>query len=325
MRYCVVDDHCIGRTRDRLPSGDLLIADAVGAGCANRRDDVLVVQSLLNVAYARIRVPSRIIPVDGVLGGDTHAALLHFQRARLGGGDGRVEPASRTLAQLNAVAAGPPRCAGSTRAAAEASPLEMALEAATLARRWAGAARAHLEDVRPRSAGGHRVRPSADRLRTVNTHFHLDRDAAGAPRAVAALIDVFGRIEGVLDDATGVFRESGPLAGSAVVEAPLGAFHAADPGLRAITFRPGFTACGPNTRAAVVLHACAHFVGDAGEIAHFALEFPAPDGAPHERGACNYRDLGPAEALRNASSYAAFAIHAATGSDQRFGARDTRL
>jgi hypothetical protein len=61
------------------------------------------------------------------------------------------------------------------------------------------------------------------------------------------------------------------------------------------------------------------------EIAHYALEFPAPDGAPHERGARNYCELMPAEALCNASSYAAFAVHAATGGDQRFGARDTHL
>jgi hypothetical protein len=33
----------------------------------------------------------------------------------------------------------------------------------------------------------------------------------------------------------------------------------------------------------------------------------------------------PAEALCNASSYAAFAVHAATGGDQRFGARNTHL
>src|SRR5262249_59729103 len=110
-----------------------------------------------------------------------------------------------------------------------------------------------------------------------------------------------------------------------VVEAPLGALSVEDPALCTITFRPGFAGCGPNTRAALILHSCAHFVGEADEIEHFALEVPAPEGAPHERGGRNYRELTPAEALRNASSYAAFAIHAATGSDQRFGARDTRL
>jgi hypothetical protein len=322
MRYCVVDDRCIGRTTEGRPSDDLLIADAVGPGCANRRDDVLVVQSLLNVAYARIRVPSRTIPVDGVIGLETHAALLHFQRDQVGGGDGRVEPAGRTLVRLNAVAAGPPRSSGTARAASLPSPLALALDAAALARRWAGEARKHVAALLESS--GH-TRRRSDRLATLNTHFHLDRDASGTRGSITRVVEVFTRIEQVLDAAADIFREGAPLVGSPVVEAPLGALHSPDAGNRAITFRPGLTSYGPNTRAALVLHACAHFVGDTDEIEHFALEFPPPDGAPHERGSRNYRELAPAEALRNAASYAAFAIHAATGSDQRFGARDTRL
>src|SRR4029453_7975120 len=170
MRYCVVDDRCIGRTTEGRPSGDLLIAADVGPGCPNRRDDVLVVQSLLNVAYARIRVPSRTIAVDGIVGSETNAALLHFQRAHFGRGDGRVEAAGRTLARLharaagsprahcgrgpgrveaagrtlarlNAVAAGPPRTSGTARAASLPSPLDLVLDAAAHARRWAGDAR----------------------------------------------------------------------------------------------------------------------------------------------------------------------------------------
>jgi peptidoglycan hydrolase-like protein with peptidoglycan-binding domain len=318
MRYCVVDDRCIGRTMEGRPSGDLLIAADVGAGCPNRRDDVLVVQSLLNVAYARIRVPSRTIAVDGIVGSETNAALLHFQRAHFGGGDGRVEAAGRTLARLNAVAAGPPRRSGTARAASLPSPLDLALDAAALARRWAADARAHLVPLLDAST----LRRRMD-LATVNTHFHLDRDVSGGREAVSRMLEVFARIEQVLAAAADVFREGATLIGSPVVETPLGAFDAADPGRRAITFRPGLTSYGPNTRAALILHACTHFVGD--EIEHFALEFPAPDGAPHERGSRNYRELTPAEALCNAASYTAFAIHAATGSDQRFGARDTRL
>jgi hypothetical protein len=321
MRYCVVDERCIGRTREQQPSADLLIADAVGGGCSNRRDDVLVVQSLLNVAYARIRVPPRTIPVDGAFGADTHAALIHFQRAQLGGGDGRVEPGGRTLRRLNAVAAGPPRTAGTARAASVATPLELALDSARLARGWAAEARAHLHAVLSSSS---RRSGIPGRLDTVNTHFHLDRDLAGALAAIQRLLDVFSRMEQVLDGAGDVLREA-PMAGSSLVESPLGALRASDAALRAITVRPGFARCGPNTRAALLLHACAHFVGDTDEIGHFALEFPAPDGAPHEHGGRNYRELTPAEALRNAASYAAFAIHAATGSDQRFGARDIRL
>lgn len=321
MKYCVVDDRGIGRTRAERPSGDLLIADAVGAGCPNRRDDVLVVQSLLNVAYARVRVPQRTIPVTGVVDPTTQAAIVQFQQTQLGGGDGRIDPGGVTLGRLNAVAAGPPRCAPSARDSSVPSPIAAALDATPLARGWTIDARAHLELL----VASRTLARSSCRLATVNTHFHLDRDAGGTRDAISRLIEVFGRIEGVLDAAAEVFREGGPMVESPVVEAPLGALHATDPVLRTITFRPGFAECGRNTRAALILHACAHFVGDADEIAHYALEFPAPDGAPHERGARNYCELTPAEALCNASSYAAFAVHAATGGDQRFGARNTYL
>jgi hypothetical protein len=325
MRYCVVDDRAVAHTTDRRPAGDLAIADAVGLGCTNRRDDVLVVQSLLNVAYARIRVPSRTIPVDGLVGQQTHAAILHFQRDQVGGaGGGRVEPAGRTLFRLNAVAAGPPRAAGTARAASVASPLDLALDASALAREWAGAARRHV-DVLRRSPGSTRRRSSADRFVTVNTHFHLDRDASCLPRSLVRLASIFARIEEVLSAAADVIREAAPLAASTVVEAPIAGVGACDAAARTITVRPGLAVCGPNTRAALILHACAHVVGGADEIEHFALEFPAPDGSPHERGCRNYRELTPAEALCNAASYTAFAIHAATGSDQRFGARDPRL
>ena len=217
MRYCVLDDRCIGRTMEGRPSGDLLIAGAVGPGCTNGRDDVLVVQSLLNVAYARIRVPSRTIPVDGIVGPETHAALLHFQRTHFGAGDGRVEPAGRTLVRLNAVAAGPPRASGTARSASVPSPLELALGAAALARRWAVDAREHLAPLLETSG---RRRRQADRLATVNTHFHLDRDASGTRGSIARVVEVFARIEQVLGTAADVFREGATLVGSPVVEAP---------------------------------------------------------------------------------------------------------
>ena len=73
----------------------------------------------------------------------------------------------------------------------------------------------------------------------------------------------------------------------------------------------------------MIVHECAHFVGGINEITHFAMEFPAPDGQPQGAGHTrNYAQLLTSEALNNASSYAAFAIHAATGIDSRFGAAD---
>jgi hypothetical protein len=78
----------------------------------------------------------------------------------------------------------------------------------------------------------------------------------------------------------------------------------------------------------MLIHECAHFVGGIEEIVHFARETPLFDGEPADDGpnrTKNYKQLDPDEAVRNANSYAAFAIHAATGFDFRFGARDTNL
>jgi len=68
-----------------------------------------------------------------------------------------------------------------------------------------------------------------------------------------------------------------------------------------------------------------HFVGGVNAIDHFATEFPIPQGAPQGLGVpagLNYQQLHTGQALRNASSYAADAIHAATGADSRFGANN---
>lgn len=70
----------------------------------------------------------------------------------------------------------------------------------------------------------------------------------------------------------------------------------------------------------MILHECAHFVGGINEIGHYAIEFPAPNGQPQDGSAHNYTDLLTKEAMCNASSYAAFAIHATTNTDSRFGA-----
>ena len=220
--------------------------------------------------------------MDGRFGADTHAALLHFQRAQLGGGDGRVESRRSHPWTPERRRRRTAEDHGTARAASVATPLELAMDAARLAYGWAADAQAHLDSLLPPARCTGRA---SDRLITVNTHFHLDRDVAGSLGAIRRLLEVFARMAQVLEAAADVLREGPSLVGSPVVEAPLGALHTADAAVRAIMFRPGFARCGPNTRAALLLHACAHFVGDAGEIGHFALEFPAPDGAPHERGA----------------------------------------
>ena len=51
-------------------------------------------------------------------------------------------------------------------------------------------ARAHLELL----VASRTLARSSRRLATVNTHFHLDRDAGGTRDAISRLIEVFGRI-----------------------------------------------------------------------------------------------------------------------------------
>lgn len=59
--------------------------------------------------------------------------------------------------------------------------------------------------------------------------------------------------------------------------------------------------------------------GGVNEIGHFAREFPIPNGEPQDGSSHNYADMTTSEAMRNASSYAALAIHAAFLADHRFG------
>lgn len=69
------------------------ISASVGAGGANRPQDVIKVQNLLN--QNRARVPdAREITVDGLVGPETIDAIINFQRHVVGlsNPDGRVDP-----------------------------------------------------------------------------------------------------------------------------------------------------------------------------------------------------------------------------------------
>jgi hypothetical protein len=159
---------------------------------------------------------------------------------------------------------------------------------------------------------------------TINTHFHLDRDPTHLRRNLGRLRQVFGLIRTVLNQAPKFFRSGPNLPNSIFADAPMGGFQFGPPSNH-ITFRQGYLTCGPNCRAAMIVHECAHFVGGLSVINHFAREFPVPQGAPQDLGVKagrNYQQLHTGEALRNASSYAAYAIHAATLADLRFGANN---
>jgi hypothetical protein len=160
----------------------------------------------------------------------------------------------------------------------------------------------------------------------VNTHFHLDREPARLAINLLRLYNVFGLIQRTLNDASTFFRDGALNANSPFADAPMGGFQLPGTQYNRITFRPGFLTCGPNTRAAMIVHECAHFVGGLSVIDHFAREFPIPNGLPQGPGHTrNYQQLRTQEALRNASSYAAYAIHAATLQDSRFGGRNIKL
>lgn len=317
------------------PAAQATISAAVGVGGANRPNDVLTVQKLLNTAHARIACPNSLLAEDGWIGPKTVGAIREFQQQQLGFQDGRVDPNQKTITRLNAIrASGGGGVWGLTGGGPTAiptglvpitppppTPLSRAFEAVPTASIWAGLARLHLIGLRNgiATAGG-KVDWSA--FGTVNTHFHLDRNPVRLSANLQTLIKYFGFIGQVLDQAPKFFRE-GPVAGDSVfADAAAGGFNLPNTQHHVITFRPRFVDCGPNTRAAMIVHEGAHFVGGIDEIVHFAREFPAPDGQPQDGCPRNYAQLKTHEAMRNASSYAAFAIHAATGRDSRFGAAD---
>jgi hypothetical protein len=155
---------------------------------------------------------------------------------------------------------------------------------------------------------------------------HLDHDPRHLRQNLLRLRQVFGLIQTTLSHSSKFFQ-NGPLSSkSPFADAPIGGFQLPHTQFNHITFRPGFLNGGPNTRAAMVVHEYAHFVGGLNVITHFAMEFPVPQGTPQGKGFTrNYQKLLVGEALRNASSYAAYAIHAATLQDSRFGARNTAL
>jgi len=79
------------------------ISAAVGAGGANRKQDVVTVQQLLNRVPVVHGGPEPKLKVDGLAWSKTNAAIRQFQKVYLGHKwpDGRVDPNGKTLAALN--------------------------------------------------------------------------------------------------------------------------------------------------------------------------------------------------------------------------------
>lgn len=273
------------------------------AGAGNIPSDVQAVQRLLNTAHQRTGIPKKSIGEDGKVGPETIGAINEFQDSHLGFHDSVIQPGKRTITRLNEIAAG---------GVGFGKGKQSALEAVPLAITWATGAQTALQRLTGTSFLG---APGAD-VQVVNTHFHLDRLKGNHAAYVRKLRHVFALTIKVLNDAQHYIHEK---PGQGWAEAFVGGYQFKNsPLFNRIMIRDQFAGESLKARAAMLLHECAHFVGLVGEIGHFAREVPAPHGAP-DGGTRNYSQLLPDEAVRNAYSYAAYAIHAATGVDSRFG------
>ncbi len=300
-------------------SGGGLITAAVGAGGANHRNDAMLIQSLLNLVPAAAGGPAKLLKVDGLVGPLTIAAIRRFQ-SKFGFSDGRIDPGGRTLSQLSAFS---PKAQGKgivgAPGGAKPSPLAAAIAATPLAKLWTTAAIVHLSGLQQGLFGSGGVVFIPVVFDVVNTHFHFDREPQSIIANIGKAIGVFNRILTMLSDPATFYQEGPENDKSHFADARMGAFFL-EGAARHITIRTQFPDCGPNCQAAMLVHEGAHFCGGPGEINHFAHEFPIPDGQPQGDGNTrNYAQLTTSEALRNAASYAAFAIHAATFQDLRFG------
>jgi putative chitinase len=79
----------------------MCLSAAVGSQCPNKKDDVTVVQVLINLNRDRV-AQTEAIGVDGVFGRETGDAIEVFQRMVMGmvSPDRRVDPGSGTLQAL---------------------------------------------------------------------------------------------------------------------------------------------------------------------------------------------------------------------------------
>ncbi len=322
-------DHCLYNIKGTgclapppaAPSADATIQFSVGLNGVNRRADVETVQTLLNIASARTGVPKKLLKVDGWIGPLTVAAIHEFQKANFGSSDGRVDPNQKTIRRLNEIAKSSPAPTPAPPTPPVLTPRERAFEVLPLATMWVTLASVHLNIL----LASFKMTKTADpgQHAMVNTHFHLDREPAKLEANLQELIRLYGLMVRTYADAQTIFLDGPATPDSPFADAPMGGFQLPGTQFHRITFRPGFVNCGPNTRAAMLVHEGAHFVGGINEISHFAMEFPAPDGQAQGKGNVrNYSQLLTKEAMRNASSFAAFAIHAATGTDHRYGAAD---
>jgi hypothetical protein len=78
-----------------------IITARVGLGQSNKKNEVLLVQQLLNSVAPGDGGPDPKLVEDGIVGSKTNAAIVKFQKKIMGGfADGRVDPSGKTINAL---------------------------------------------------------------------------------------------------------------------------------------------------------------------------------------------------------------------------------
>jgi peptidoglycan hydrolase-like protein with peptidoglycan-binding domain len=317
---------------ENIQVGGAVISGPVGQGGTNNSKDVVLVQSLLNAVRALALPGLPPLKVDGLVGPLTIAAINRFQKATLGFSDGRVDPAGRTLARLNVLPSantldivtsgrGQSLVGDTPAPTSKTTPLQAAMDAVPQAKLWTSLAIAHVDALKTGLILSNGIVFLPEVFAIANTHFHLDRDPNNLLSNVGKIGTIFRRIAQVLADPNRFFREGASTAISKFADAPTGGFSSSAAS-DVITFRTEYPDCGPFCRSAMIVHEGAHYCGAKDEIIHFAHEFPKFAGEPQDKGTNNYENMPTSEALRNAASYAAFAIHVTFQQDLRFGLDD---
>jgi hypothetical protein len=300
--------------RDDAPGGEVQVLFSVGRMGVNRADDVRAIQGALSQAPVTQGGAMPPLKIDGICGPVTVGAIQHFQLRHFGRSDQRVDPNGPTLARLNELG-----LSGSVLAFTDqrADLIKKAVETIPVAAGWISASQTLLL-----SALGSMDNRSVAPWPTLNVHFHLDKmDAASLPAALQQILAVYMRMNAALSFNPLFTVNLKPVDGR-FAEADGGGFYPASGKRRTVIICPPFGTLWIKSRTAVVVHELAHLVGGytvLDSIKHYAMELPAYNGTPQDGCPRNYADLTPAEAMRNAASYATFAIHAAYSFDNRAG------
>ena len=327
-----------------LVSLSAAVGDAPAPRCPNRPADVRAVQEALNHFAPADGGPSPALVVDGVCNAPTRRAIRAFQRrwatCGLAGGterDGVIDVDGPTLARLREGPAGPTSAgvgdgAGASGAARARAVRPRVLELIASARAVLSVAAARYKRVPLAGDVANLARADAA-VAKAERHFHAGQTRDPAAR-LARVDGVFQLMQTALAlSADGVVAAAAPPADDphALASAWAGGFHtgatpcgggsaafqhgAAAGRMDAIRLYPAAAGLDGDALAYALVHALAHHVAPtSAPIVDLAAWHRAPDA---------YAALGPAEALRNADSYAQFAFDAAGrgGFDPRRGGR----